>query len=61
MSKTILAFALAAGLSTIAMAAEFKGTIIDEKCSTIASMKGVLLGRRIGCNCRSFQPNFARV
>lgn len=40
MNKTILAFALAAGLSTIAMAAEFKGTIIDEKCSTIASMKG---------------------
>src|ERR1700737_5275531 len=40
MSKINLAFALAAGLSTIAMAAEFKGTIIDEKCSTIAAMKG---------------------
>ena len=40
MRKIFLAFALAAGLSTIAMAAEFKGTIIDEKCSTIASMKG---------------------
>jgi uncharacterized membrane protein len=40
MNKAILAFALAAGLSTIAMAAEFKGYIIDEKCSKVASMKG---------------------
>ena len=40
MNKMVLAFALAVGLSTTAMAAEFKGTIIDQKCSTIASMKG---------------------
>lgn len=40
MNKAILAFALATGLSTIAMAAEYKGTIIDEKCSKVASMKG---------------------
>jgi len=40
MNKTILAFAMAVGLSTLAMAAEFKGTIIDQKCSTVASMKG---------------------
>jgi len=40
MKKTILAFALVAGLSTVAMAAEFKGYIIDEKCSAKAAMKG---------------------
>jgi hypothetical protein len=40
MKKAILAFALVAGLSTVAMAAEFKGYIIDEKCSTKAGMKG---------------------
>lgn len=40
MNKAILAFALAAGLSTIAMAAEFKGYIIDEKCASIPKMKG---------------------
>ena len=40
MNKAILAFALGAGLATCAMAAEFKGTIIDEKCSKVASMKG---------------------
>lgn len=40
MNKAILAFALAAGLSTVAMAAEFKGYIIDQKCSTNAAMKG---------------------
>jgi hypothetical protein len=40
MKKTILAFALVAGFSTVAMAAEFKGYIIDEKCSTKAGMKG---------------------
>ena len=40
MNKAILAFALATGLSTIAMAAEYKGYIIDEKCSTVAAMKG---------------------
>ncbi len=40
MNKAIFAFALAAGLSTSAMAASFKGYIIDEKCSKIASMKG---------------------
>ena len=40
MKKTILAFALVAGFSTAAMAAEFKGYIIDEKCSAKAAMKG---------------------
>ena len=40
MKKAILAFALVAGLSTVAMAAEFKGYIIDEKCSAKAAMKG---------------------
>ena len=40
MQKAILAFALVAGLSSVAMAAEFKGYIIDEKCSAKAAMKG---------------------
>ena len=40
MNKAKLALALAAGFSSSAMAAEFKGYIIDEKCSKIASMKG---------------------
>jgi uncharacterized membrane protein len=40
MNKAILAFALTAGLSSVALAAEFKGYIIDEKCSKVASMKG---------------------
>jgi hypothetical protein len=40
MNKAILALALAAGFSTVAMGAEFKGYIIDEKCSTNAGMKG---------------------
>src|SRR5882724_9438505 len=40
MKKTILAFVLVAGFSTVAMAAEFKGYIIDEKCSAKAAMKG---------------------
>ena len=40
MSKAILAFILAAGFSTAAMAAEFKGYIIDQKCSTNPAMKG---------------------
>ena len=40
MNRAILALALAAGFSSIAIAADFKGTIIDEKCSKIASMKG---------------------
>lgn len=40
MNKAILAFALAAGFSASAMAAEYKGYIIDEKCSKIAAMKG---------------------
>ena len=40
MNKAILAFALAAGFSSVAMAAAYKGYIIDEKCSTVASMKG---------------------
>jgi hypothetical protein len=31
---------LAASLSSVAMAAEFKGYIIDEKCSTNPKMKG---------------------
>jgi hypothetical protein len=39
-NKAILAFALAAAFSTCAMAAEFKGYIIDEKCSTNSAMKG---------------------
>src|SRR5579871_1424152 len=39
MNKAILAFALAS-LSTVSVAAEFKGYIIDEKCSKMASMKG---------------------
>jgi len=40
MKKAILAIALAAGFSTSVMAATFKGYIIDEKCSKVASMKG---------------------
>jgi hypothetical protein len=40
MHRGFLAFALAAGLSTSAMAAEFKGYIIDEKCARIVSMNG---------------------
>ena len=40
MKKAILAVALAAGFSASVMAAEFKGYIIDEKCSKVASMKG---------------------
>jgi uncharacterized membrane protein len=40
MNKAFLALALVAGFSTSVMAAEFKGYIIDEKCSKIASMKG---------------------
>ena len=40
MYKAILALALTAGFSASVMAAEFKGYIIDEKCSKVASMKG---------------------
>lgn len=40
MKKTILAFALVAGFSTVAMAADFKGYIIDEKCSAKPGMRG---------------------
>src|SRR6516162_1176434 len=40
MNKAKLVLALAAGFCTSAMAAEFKGYIIDEKCSKVASMKG---------------------
>jgi|SRR6516162_865605 len=40
MNKAILTLALAAGFSTSMMAAQFKGYIIDEKCSKVASMKG---------------------
>ena len=42
MKKTILAFALVASFSTVAMAAEFKGYIIDEKCSAKAGMRGTV-------------------
>ena len=40
MKKTILALALVAGFSTVAMAAELKGYIIDEKCSAKPGMRG---------------------
>ena len=40
MNKAILALALGAGFCASATAATFKGYIIDEKCSKIASMKG---------------------
>jgi Protein of unknown function (DUF5818) len=40
MNKAILALVLVAGFSTGAMAAEFKGYIIDQQCSTKAAMKG---------------------
>ena len=40
MNKAILTLALAAGFSTSMMAAQFKGYLIDEKCSKVASMKG---------------------
>lgn len=40
MKKVMLGFALVSGLSTVAMAAEFKGYIIDEKCSSKAAMRG---------------------
>jgi uncharacterized membrane protein len=39
MNKAILVLALVAG-STSVMAADFKGYIIDEKCSKMAGMKG---------------------
>ena len=47
MNKAIVVFALAVGFSTSAMAAEFKGYIIDEKCSTKAAMKG-----NVECNTK---------
>src|SRR5271154_924729 len=40
MNRAILAFVLTAGLSTVAMAAEFKGYVIDTQCSTKAAMRG---------------------
>ena len=40
MNKVILVFAMTAALSTIATAAEFKGYVIDEKCSAKAGMRG---------------------
>ncbi|HEY1241485.1 MAG TPA: DUF5818 domain-containing protein [Bryobacteraceae bacterium] len=40
MNKAILALALAAGFSASAFAADYKGYIIDEKCSKNAAMKG---------------------
>lgn len=40
MSKSVPMFALMLGLSTLASAAEFKGFLMDEKCSTNAKMHG---------------------
>ena len=40
MHKAILALALTAGFAGSVMAADYKGYIIDEKCSKVASMKG---------------------
>jgi len=40
MNNAILAFLLATGFSTVGMAAEFKGYIIDQKCSANPAMKG---------------------
>jgi Protein of unknown function (DUF5818) len=40
MNKAILMLALASAVSSVAMAAEFKGYIIDEKCSSMAGMRG---------------------
>ena len=40
MNKVFLSLALATGFSASVMAADFKGYIIDEKCSKVASMKG---------------------
>ncbi len=40
MHKAFLALALTAGFAGSVMAAEYKGYIIDEKCSKVASMKG---------------------
>src|SRR5262249_12838180 len=40
MNKAFAALTLAMGLSFSAMAADVTGTIIDEKCSTKAAMKG---------------------
>ena len=40
MNNAMLALALATGFSASVMAAEFKGYVIDEKCSKMASMKG---------------------
>ncbi len=40
MKRTFAMFALIAGISVSAMAADVTGYIIDEKCSTKAAMKG---------------------
>ena len=40
MNKAILILMSASALSSVAMAAEFKGYIIDEKCSAMPGMKG---------------------
>jgi len=40
MHKAMLALALTAGFAGSVMAADYKGYIIDEKCSKVASMKG---------------------
>jgi len=40
MKKVLMGLAVASCFSAIAMAADYKGHIIDEKCSKVASMKG---------------------
>src|SRR5690349_17303499 len=40
MNKAILAFALASGLATAAMGAEFKAYIIDQQCASKPAMRG---------------------
>jgi uncharacterized protein DUF5818 len=40
MKKAILAFALASGLATAGIAAEFKGYIIDQQCASKPAMRG---------------------
>jgi hypothetical protein len=56
MNKAFLVFAMAAGLSTSAMAAEYKGYIIDEKCSTKPAMKG-----NVECNTKCIKEGSAAV
>jgi Protein of unknown function (DUF5818) len=40
MKKALALISMAAGISSIAMAADITGYIIDEKCSTVKSMRG---------------------